>query len=52
MTKCKTKRWSLMSTDLKTLCEEIQVFLDGEEVKAVQTFTWNGQLVLVAVFEK
>ena len=53
MTKCETKRSSLMSTDLKTLGQEIEEFLNREqEVKAIQTFIFQGQFVLVAIFEK
>ena len=52
MTKCETKRWSLMSTDLKTLGQEIEEFLNrDQEVKALQTFIFQGQFVLIAIFE-
>jgi len=50
MTKCETKRWSLFSTDFKTLGEEIESFLNSEEVVALQTFVVQGQLIVIAIF--
>ena len=51
MTKCEVRRWSLMNTDLKTVGGEIEAFLNREEeVKAIQTFIFQGQLILIAIF--
>ena len=50
MTTCKVRRWSLMNTDLQTLASEIESFLNDQEVRTMQTFIIQGQLMVVAVF--
>ena len=51
MTRCETRRWSLTTIDLKTVGVEIEAFLNREEeVKAIQTFIFQGQLILIAIF--
>jgi len=52
MTTCETKRWSLMNIDLKTLGQEIEDFLNENEVVALQTFIFQGQLIVIAIFGK
>jgi len=52
MTTCETKRWSLMNIDLKTLGQEIEDFLNEKEVVALQTFIFQGQLIVIAIFGK
>lgn len=52
MTKCKIKRWSLASTPLDILSQEIEDFLNGGGgVKFFQSLILNNFLVLIAVFE-
>lgn len=51
MTKCETKRWSLASIDMETISREIRDFLDSGEVVALQTLSFGGQFVLIAIFK-
>lgn len=52
MTKCEVKRWSLSSTPLDILSQEIEDFLNGGgEVKILQSFVLQSWLILIAIFE-
>ena len=52
MTICETIRWSLIKTDISTISGEIEDFLNGKEVVALQTFIFQGQLTVIAIFGK
>jgi hypothetical protein len=48
----KVKRWDTVLTDINTLCQEIEEFLNSGEVKIVQSFTFGRFFLLIAIFEK
>lgn len=51
MTKCEIKRWSLGSTDIQTITQEIEKFLNLQEVVALETLIFQGQLTLIVIFK-
>jgi len=52
MSKCQVRKWDLVATDVNTLCQEIEAFLNFQEVELIQTFSFGRWLVLVAIFKK
>jgi hypothetical protein len=48
----KVKRWNVSSTALDVLSQEIEAFLNGEEgeVRILQSFVFQGWLILIAIF--
>jgi len=51
MTTCKIKKWDSVSTDVNTLCQEIEAFLNLQEVKTVHTFNVGRHIIVIAIFE-